>query len=485
MGLGDEEAKQFLVTIKKEEVVAPLRSTPLAQEHWLPMSNLDLLFSSKTDVASILCYKKPKSSQPNFNGHSLIVSLKKSLAQVLVPFFPLAGELVHNSLGEPEIWCNNRGVDFIEAYADVELEKLNLYNLDESFVIGKLVPEKKRGILAVQATELKCGSMVVVCLFDHRCLDGYSGSMFITSWAEFTRSKPLIYNRPSLRRSILNPHRLGCIDTTVQDMYVHKETPETPSLSILNNDHPILSSRLYYIKAEHIKNLQIQASSNNNNNITKFESFSAFLWKMIAKSSSASNVKKLCRMGFFVDGRKLLAGGEGEDNMMKFYIGNVLSTPFWGKKICDLNKEPLNQVAREVHECLETILTKEHFLGILDWVEALRPKPGMFRISSFERDDGLNFIMSSGLRLLYGEGDFGWGKPILWSAHFPSGFQEIAKGGYVMPMLNPNGNGDWVVYMHLHMSQLEFIEKEASNILVPLTFDHLEKIHYTNINSKI
>ena len=147
MGLGSEESKPFLVTIRKEEVVTPLPSSPVTKECWLPMSNLDLLLP-QMDVASILFYKKPP---PSFSGsYSMIENLKKGLAQVLVPFYPLAGELVRNSQGEPEIWCNNRGVGFIEAYADVELQKFNLHDLDQSFLIGNMVPNKKHGILAVQ-----------------------------------------------------------------------------------------------------------------------------------------------------------------------------------------------------------------------------------------------------------------------------------------------------------------------------------------------
>lgn len=144
MGLEGEETKSFVVTIRKEEVVTPLSSSPVTEESWLPMSNLDLLLP-QMDAAKILFYEKPPRG-----SYSMIESLKKSLAQVLVPFYPLAGELVQNSRGEPEIWFNNRGVGFIEAYADVELQKFNFYNLDKSFLIGKLVPNKKHGILAVQ-----------------------------------------------------------------------------------------------------------------------------------------------------------------------------------------------------------------------------------------------------------------------------------------------------------------------------------------------
>lgn len=67
----------------------------------------------------------------------------------MVAYYPLAGEVVANSAGEPEILCNNRGVDLTEAYADVELRELNLYDPDDS-VEAKLVPKKKNGILCIQ-----------------------------------------------------------------------------------------------------------------------------------------------------------------------------------------------------------------------------------------------------------------------------------------------------------------------------------------------
>ena len=57
--------------------------------------------------------------------------------------------MVQNSVGEPEILCNNRGVDFIEGFVDIELRNLNLYRVDET--IGcKLVPKNKNGVLTIQ-----------------------------------------------------------------------------------------------------------------------------------------------------------------------------------------------------------------------------------------------------------------------------------------------------------------------------------------------
>ena len=39
---------------------------------------------------------------------------------------------------------------------------------------------------------------------------------------------------------------------------------------------------------------------------------------------------------------------------------------------------------------------------------------------------------------------------------------------FVMPILNPSNNGDWVLYMHLSKGELELIEHEASHVFSPL-----------------
>jgi hypothetical protein len=134
--------REFEVSTRKQEVVAA--TLPL-QEHWLPLSNLDLLLPP-VDVGVFFCYKNHSSPSAAASRAGV---LKKALSQTLVTYYAFSGEVVTNSVGEPEILCNNRGVDFVEAFADVELRELNLYNPDES-IEGKLVPNKKHGVLAVQ-----------------------------------------------------------------------------------------------------------------------------------------------------------------------------------------------------------------------------------------------------------------------------------------------------------------------------------------------
>lgn len=181
-------------------------------------------------------------------------------------------------------------------------------------------------------------------------------------------------------------------------------------------------------------------------------------------SSVSSGKGFTAKMGIVVDGRKRL-------NNMSCYFGNVLSIPFGVKLAEELAEKELGQVADEVRDFVAVAATEEHFLGLIDWVEAHRPVPGVARIYGGCAGEGPAFVVSSGQRFPQEKVEFGWGKAVFGSYHFPWG----GEAGYVMPMASPLGNGDWVVYMHLLKEQLEFIESHVAHVFKPLTWDYLNQ----------
>ncbi|KVI02975.1 hypothetical protein Ccrd_018738, partial [Cynara cardunculus var. scolymus] len=440
-------------------------------DHWLPFTNLDLLVPP-FDVGSFFCYKKSKDDDDGVTTMDMVDALKTSLSQTLVLFYPLAGEIVHNAAGEPEIHCNNRGVDFIQAAADVDLRDLNVYDPNES-IDGKLMPPRHRGI-----TTLKCGGMVIACMFDHRAADGYSASMFVSSWADMNRSvRPT--SLPSFRRSVLNPRRPTLYSTSVANLFLplsdlppllqthpKSESPEPDQF----DSH--LISRIYYMEGEELKRLQFLASENGCQR-SKLESFTSFLWKITASFLEESgHLDHMCKIAVAVDGRQRLSEGEGveKQTLMATHFGNVLSIPFGGIRSKDLKDMPLSVVANQVHDFLKSAATKNHFLELIDWVEDQRPKALMSRpFARTEREFAI--MVSSGQRLsIMGKMDFGWGKLAFCSCHVPSARTDC----YVMTMGSPINDNDWVVYMHLPTKLLHYMETRASHVFKPLTSDYLK-----------
>ncbi|XP_051134037.1 coniferyl alcohol acyltransferase-like [Andrographis paniculata] len=458
------KTSDFPVTAAKAEVVAA--ALPI-QDHWLPLSNLDLLLPP-VDVGVFLCYgNKPRQPLPPF-AHMVGV-LKKALAQTLVLYYAFSGHLVGNAAGEPELLCDNSGVDFVEASADVELEELDLYNPDAS-VEGKLVPARKRGVLAAQATQLKCGGVVVAITFSHQVADAYSANMFLLSWAEMARHAPPSLS-PSFRRSVLLPRRPGDYHHSIDNMYVPiSSLPPPPDLSSDANPAAAVS-RIYYIEADRINELQTIANSNSGSRHSKLEAFCAFLWKIIASGDAAAG-NRFCRLGIVVDGRsRLIDGGdENEAKLIRSYFGNVLSIPFGELPTGDLKQNSLNWIADRIGEFLRPAATKEHFLGLIDWVEEHRPNTSVSKIyAAAEEEEAAAVVVSSGRHFPAGKLDFGWGPPAFGSYHFPWG----GESGYVMPMPSPKENGDWVVYVHLVEPQLHLIETVGGHVFNRLSSHYL------------
>ncbi|KAL3739939.1 hypothetical protein ACJRO7_021247 [Eucalyptus globulus] len=258
----------------------------------------------------------------------------------------------------------------------------------------------------------------------------------------------------------------------------HKLQVDEQCETVTLRDNDRMLSRLYYVTASKLSELQQSACSNGSKR-TKLESFNAFLWRMVAESSSVANNddnKTMSRMGIVVDGRcRLMSQGEDDKpTPMSSYFGNVLSVPFEEKRAREVVEKPLSWVANVVHEFVERATMKEHFLDLIDWVEEHQPVQALARIfckpSSKEEEEGsMALMVSSGQRFPMTEMDFGWGKLVLGSYHFPWG----GKARYVMSMPSPLSNGDWVVYLHLSRSQAAFIESHAPTIFRPLTPHHL------------
>ncbi|KAK1416228.1 hypothetical protein QVD17_32017 [Tagetes erecta] len=459
------KSDNFSVKVTRSETVAPNQPW---HDHWLPFTNLDLLVPP-FDVGSFFCYKR--SDDHSVDATTMVGALKSSLSQALTLFYPLAGEIVRNAVGEPEIYCNNRGVDFVEAVADVKLQELNFYNPDVS-IEGKLMPKREHGVLAIQVTMLKCGGMVIATIFDHRVADGYSANMFVSTWADITRSQPPSFV-PSFRRSVLNARRPTVYTPTTASMFL--PLSNLPSLHTdpkrgSNPDQDLLISRIYYIEGEQLKRLQSLASENGYQR-SKLEAFTSFLWKVTAMFVEDSGHGEICNMAVAVDGRRRLGEGEGveKENLMLAHFGNVLSIPFGKIQSKDLKDMPLSSVANEVHKFLKSATSKDHFLELIDWVEDQRPKPLMSR--PFAEDNAVSIMVSSGQRFsIMDKMDFGWGKLVFGSCYAPMARSD----SYVMTMASPIKDGDWVVYMHLPRKHLSYIETHSTHLFKPLTNDYLK-----------
>ncbi|KAD4180046.1 hypothetical protein R6Q59_023466 [Mikania micrantha] len=449
----------YQVTVKGRDVIRAAHEPKI--EYWLPQSNLDLLLPA-LDAGVFFCYDAKEDG--SMSPETIVKNMKKSLAGVLSTFYPLAGEIASNGQGEPEVLCNNNGVEFVHAHADVELKMLDLHHPDET-IKGKLVPKITRGVLSVQVTELNCGAIILSCAFDHRIADGASLNMFLVAWAEFTRLKNISII-PRFRPSILNPRHPPYYNTIYDNLYLPiSSLPPPPPFE------DQLHSRIYYIRAESIRKLQSEAISKENSQKSKFVSFTAFVWKLIAQDNGNHEPNTASRMGVVVSGRQFLSGNnEKETSMFANHFGNILSVPYGVMNNHHLQNMQLHEVANKVHEFVSEVKTQEHFKGLIDWVELHRPEPAVAKVYfKLQESDGEAVVVSSGQGLPINDANFGWGEPNFGSYHFPWGGQT----GYITTMPSAKKNGDWIVYAHLKQKHLDLIETKARHVFNPITTSYL------------
>ncbi|GMH01681.1 hypothetical protein Nepgr_003520 [Nepenthes gracilis] len=457
----------FSATVLSKNVVTAATKPSVER---LPFSNLDLLFPENMTLSAYFCYEKHSSISTN--EKTVTDVLKESLAQILNSYHVFAGEVVSNSMGEPELLCNNQGVDFSHAYADLELQELD-HSYPDITVQGKLVPTIKRAVLSVQVTEMRCGGHVLGCTFNHQVADAYSANMFFLSWAECAKSIASMSYTPVFQRSLLNPRKPGHHDSCADNWY-HPVQPLNGHKNKEKSQKGRYRRRTFYVEAQVINRLQAMATSGDEYR-TKYESLVAYLWKFLAESVGDNN--NTFKISIAVDGRtRLYEEGDPKASMMHNYFGNVVSTPYSEASVGELKAMPLTKVADTIHKLKVDATTPEHFFSVIDWVQEKRPKKVIPKFLLGKSKEGTVVLVSSGMRFPVSMIDFGWGKPIFGSYYFPCG-DEI---GYVMPMPSVRREGDWVVFMHLQGNQMAAIERDAAHVFRPL---HPSYINGLMINS--
>ncbi|KAH9289685.1 hypothetical protein KI387_033802, partial [Taxus chinensis] len=122
----------YNVRIISTEVVLP---APPLQHRIHPLSNLDLTIPP-ISFCIYFCYVNPCDR----TFESALSHLKTSLSEALATYYVFAGRLVINSVGLPQVVCNNKGVQFTQAYVAACLSHLNIHNVEKTVQRTLLAP---------------------------------------------------------------------------------------------------------------------------------------------------------------------------------------------------------------------------------------------------------------------------------------------------------------------------------------------------------
>ncbi|GJX20555.1 shikimate O-hydroxycinnamoyltransferase-like protein [Tanacetum coccineum] len=173
------------ITIKNSSMIPP--SEIIADSHkQLWTSNLDLVVG-RIHILTVYFYR-PNGSSSFFDSNVM----KKSLADVLVPFYPMAGRMGRDESGKLVINCNNEGALFVEAESDTCLDDFGEFTPSPEFKL--LTPNvdysgdiSSYPLFFAQVTHFKCGGVALGCGVFHTLSDGLSSLHFINTWSDVAR----------------------------------------------------------------------------------------------------------------------------------------------------------------------------------------------------------------------------------------------------------------------------------------------------------
>ena len=179
---GEENAVQLVGRC----AIFPVHPSP-PQRSKLSILELPLLYCHYIQNGLIYSLK------PKHDFESALELLRKSLSEVLVFFYPLAGRLTTLADGVIYVDCNDAGVEFIEASAD-GLSVAEIIASDVPPVVKQLfalngalnLEGHSLPLLAVQVTKLRDG-LSVGCTLNHAIADGASLWHFFNSWAQLCK----------------------------------------------------------------------------------------------------------------------------------------------------------------------------------------------------------------------------------------------------------------------------------------------------------
>ncbi|XP_055833537.1 stemmadenine O-acetyltransferase-like [Solanum dulcamara] len=372
------------VQVISRENIQPLSPTP----NHLKKFNLSLLDQLiPAPYAPIVLF------YPNLNDVRVCEKstlLKKSLAQTLSSFYPLAGRFKD----ELSIDCNDQGVNYVTTNVNSHLiDFLNEPNLES---IGQFLPcqppFKELGagdcVTNIQMNVFKCGGIAIGLCIAHKVLDGAGLSTFLKNWAGLIQC-------PNLMANYFFP---------AEDLWL-RDTSMTMWSSIFKKGNFVTKRFVFNDSA--IDNLKRMSTSPHIKYPTKVEVVSSFIWKCLIAASKEKNCSnKSCNslLTHIVNLRKRAAPALPENILGNLiWISSAKNTAKRDMKLPDLVNKVKKSISR-IDDCYIKRLRSDEGCSLM--------RKSLKEIGDFCSKGANHYGFSSWCKFGFYDIDFGFGKPI-------------------------------------------------------------------------
>ncbi|XP_004310027.1 PREDICTED: vinorine synthase-like [Fragaria vesca subsp. vesca] len=385
------------VELISEEIIKPSSSTSDDLHHY-QLSFLDQL-SPPVYNPLVLFYEFSDQTMPSVTEISNC--LKKSLAEVLTLFYPLAGRIRDNKYVD----CNDEGIPYVEAHVKCELSEVLNNPVPGEF--SKFMPFELDNIdnkfpLGVQLNIFECGGFAIGHCIAHKLADGLSHFMFSKTWAATALGDKAKIEHPEFISAKLFPPR----DFTAYDAGLGITRNKVAKRFVFSTSI-IEALRAKYRDSEGLENQKPPS---------RVDALSAFIWsRYVANTKDTGPTEKLYMVLHSVNLRPRF-----DPPLPHLSFGNLyraaMTAPFLSR-----GEERYGLVMRQVRAEIDKI--DNHYMKCLqqgdDHLSELNES-----VDSVISGELITFSFSSFCRFPLYDNDFGWGKPT-WVSSPPLTFKNL------------------------------------------------------------
>ncbi|XP_074319115.1 spermidine hydroxycinnamoyl transferase [Silene latifolia] len=403
------------VNIKRSYTIKPSKPTC---EGVFPLSEWDQT-GVTTHVPTVYFYKPSKDwvTSPN----SIIDTLKESLSQVLVHFYPLAGRVKWIGRGRLELVCNGMGVELTEAESTGQLSDYGDF-ASQTHRFHDLIPhvdyEKLEELPLVlgQLTVFRCGGICLGVTISHLVADGQSALHFMAEWARLARGEPLEAT-PYIDHGILRAQDSSMVQNQ-SHCDQHSEFGLPPLLIGKENNleeraKPTTVSILPLDKNQ-VASLKLEANqepkSHNERPYTRYEVVAAHVWRSACKARKHLD-EQHTGLGFSIDVR-----GRLHPPLPPKFFGNAILDAVVEAKAGDVMTQSLGYACDKIRRALSNV-NDDYVRANIEFYKT-QPDLTPFQDLQARKGDNGPFYGNPNLGVIswltlpiYGL-DFGWGKEI-------------------------------------------------------------------------
>ncbi|PNY00127.1 benzyl alcohol O-benzoyltransferase-like protein [Trifolium pratense] len=330
------------------------------------------------------------------NGKDPIDVIRKALSKALVFYYPFAGRLREGPGGKIIVDCNDEGVLFIEADADVRLEQFGDALVPPFPCLDQLlfdVPGSSdiinTPILLIQVTRLKCGGFIFALRLNHTMSDAAGLVQFMNAVGEISRGMNIPSILPVWHRDLLSARDPPRVTFPHRE---YEQVPDTKGTIVPLDD---MVHRSFFFGPTELAAIRPQFPSHLQQQ-SKFEIITACLWRcrtIALQPETDEEVRIIC-----------VSSTRGKFNppLPKGYYGNTFVFPVAVTTAGKLIENPLGY-ALELIKKAKTEVTQEYLHSMADLM-VIKGRPHITVVRMYLVSD----VTHAGLR----DVDFGWGKAV-------------------------------------------------------------------------